>query len=309
MPEISLKKFSVINYIIAASIIAAALLLTRNIINFSFSGKKPGPAITDQTIRADESSKKNNLMYYSTILEKNPFGPPLKFHPASVSETDPGQTKKEYGPVSNLILLGTAAGLHELGYAVFIDKSGAADSGEALFTYGEDVFNYGKLRKINYASVEIERDSVIYTIRIPFDDTGSGPDTAEQAPEQADTDRETRSSRKSFAKKIDEKTYVLDSRKVQQSLENPQQLLTEARLLPVIKDGKQEGFILSEVVPEGMYHSLGLRNGDTLLKINGLQISNPEVAIQAMSALKGMNSIELDIIRDGARMSMSYEIR
>jgi len=309
MPEISLKKFSVINYIIAALIIAAALLLTRNIINFSFLKKEPGPAVTDKIIRVDGPSMKKNLMYYSPILEKNPFGPPLTFYPARVSETYTGQPGKEYGPVSNLILLGTVAGPHERGYAVFIDKSGAAGSGEELFTYGEDVFNYGKLRKINYASVEIERDSVVYTVRIPFDDTGPVADTAEQAPEQADTDRETRSSRRSFAKRIDEKTYVLDSRKVQQSLENPQQLLTEARLLPVIKDGKQEGFILSEVVPEGMYHSLGLRNGDTLLKINGLEISNPEVAIQAMSALKGMNSIELDIIRNGARMSMSYEIK
>jgi general secretion pathway protein C len=79
--------------------------------------------------------------------------------------------------------------------------------------------------------------------------------------------------------------------------------------LPNIKDGRQEGFTISEVVPGGIYQSLGLRNGDILLKINGLEISNPEVAIQAMSALRGMNNVDLDIIRSGKNISMSYRMR
>ncbi len=85
--------------------------------------------------------------------------------------------------------------------------------------------------------------------------------------------------------------------------------MTDARLLPVIKNGKQEGFIISEIVPEGMYHSLGLKNGDTLLKINGLEISNPEVAIQAMSTIKGTNNVNLDIIRNNRKMTLNYQMR
>ncbi len=129
----------------------------------------------------------------------------------------------------------------------------------------------------------------------------------------SDNDRQqiqnTNISQISFAKKVSERNYILDSRKVQQSLENPEQILTDARLLPNIKNGKQEGFIISEVVNGGLYHSLGLRNGDILLRINGLEISNPEVAIQAMSALRGMNRVGLDIIRNGKNMSMDYQIK
>lgn len=113
----------------------------------------------------------------------------------------------------------------------------------------------------------------------------------------------------SFARQVGEREYLLDSRRVQESLENPEQILTDARLLPNFVDGKQEGFRISEVVPDGLYGSLGLQNGDILLRVNGLEISNPEVAIQAMTALRGMNRVNLDIIRGGKNMAMSYQIR
>lgn len=300
MIDISLKNTRIINYIIAAFIIVTTLLLVRNIINISFS-KKQSSAVQGNNIFKTVPSKKPDIMHYAAILEKNPFGPPLQFSPFAVSQ----KTEAELGPVSDLILIGTAVGPDNLGYAVFRDNSKPAGKREEIFTPGELVFNYGTLKKINRLSVELERDSTVYTIKIPFEKIETGPEKQNTAAAA----QNNRPSTKHFAKKVGERTYILDSRKVRKSLENPQQLLTEARLLPVIKDGKQEGFSISEVVPEGLYHSLGLRNGDTLLKINGLEISNPEVAIQAMSALKGMNSIELDIIRNGARMSFSYQLR
>ena len=42
---------------------------------------------------------------------------------------------------------------------------------------------------------------------------------------------------------------------------------------------------------------------------SNLEISKPEVAIQAMSALRGMNTVNLDIIRNSSKLTMSYQIR
>ena len=96
---------------------------------------------------------------------------------------------------------------------------------------------------------------------------------------------------------------------MQHALNNPEQLLTDARLLPNLKNNKQEGFKMFEVKRGGIYESLGLRNGDILLRVNELEISNPEVAINAMTAIKGMDRVSLDIIRNGEKLSMDYEIR
>ncbi|PKL51422.1 MAG: hypothetical protein CVV37_06545 [Nitrospira bacterium HGW-Nitrospira-1] len=73
--------------------------------------------------------------------------------------------------------------------------------------------------------------------------------------------------------------------------------------------GRQEGFILSEVKPGGIYQSLGLRNGDVLLRINEYNINSPETALQAFTAIKGIDRAQLDILRNNTKMTMTYQIR
>ena len=296
MLEFSLRNLRFINYFLSLLILIAVLLLTRDIISFSFVKKELPAAVSKDKISRQPAADRKNFMHYAPILEKNPFGPPMTLRPVTASQA--GEKEDRDLSLSNLILLGTAVGSNNLSYAIFEDKTQSQGKQE-IIKLGENVFNYGRLKKTDKSSVEIERDSVIYTITMPEAILDS-----EKVQEQSNGPSQT-----SFAKQIGEREYILDSQRIQKSLENPEQILTHARLLPHIKDGHQEGFTISEVVPGGIYQSLGLRNGDILLKINGLEISNPEVAIQAMSALKGMNNVDLDIIRNGKNMSMNYKIR
>lgn len=296
MLEFSLKKIKLANYLLIMLVLVSSLLLARNLISISFSEKAPGLAINK--LLKTEDSRKHTIMHYSVILEKNPFGPPLKFQPLSV----PGETPEQFHSLSGLVLVGTVTGPEHLSYAVFEDKSSSSSGNQEVFKYEDRVFNYGILKKIRPSSVEIEQGGKTYTVSILFE----RPSTE---PQKSQSKRTVNPPKASFAKKVGDRKYLLNSRIVQESIDNPEHILTDARLLPNFKNGKQEGFTISEVVPDGLYHSLGLRNGDVLLKINDLKISNPEVAIQAMSALRGMNRINLDIVRDGENMSMNYQIR
>ncbi|GBE04086.1 hypothetical protein BMS3Abin09_01011 [bacterium BMS3Abin09] len=293
MLDFSLKYFRFVNYFLAAVILVAALLLTRNIVNISFSEKgiSAGPES-----KATGAAPEENIMHYSTILEQNPFGSPMTMEPIAGTRT----AEIQYGPLSDLLLAGTAVGPEKLSYAIVMDKKSPLDKQE-IFTYGENVYNYGVLTKIENASIEIRRDNISYTVKMPIKYL-KGNAAADQAGSMS-------GSQSLIAKKVGEGEYLLDSRKVRQSLDNPEKILTDARLLPNFVDGKQKGFKISEVINGGLYHSLGLRNNDILLRINELAISNPEVAIQAMSALRGMNRVNLDIIRNGNNMSMNYQMR
>jgi general secretion pathway protein C len=293
---ISLKKFRIVNYVTIAFILLAFLLVAREIINISLSVKKQGPSVSLSPDEAVQQKNKKNIMHYSPILERNPFGPPLKLHPIAIAK----QQEVQYKSPSELVLVGTAVGPAHLSYAIFEDKAQSPSKGHELFAKGENVYNYGILKKIEPSSVELENASSSFTIEL---------EEEKAAPVHTQQTQSSRNNQTSFAKQVGDKQFILDSRKVQKSLENPEKLLTDARLLPNIRDGRHEGFSISEVVSGGMYHSLGLRNGDILLRINGLEISNPEVAIKAMSALQGMNSVNLDIIRSGKNMSMNYKMR
>ena len=236
-----------------------------------------------------------DIMSYSSILEKNPFGSPKKLQPL----TDSQNAESKQSVPSSLLLIGTVVGPKKFSYAIFEDKSRPSPLRQVVVAYEKDVLDYGKLIKIEKDSIELRQGSAVYKISL--------------APLKSDTRsaraEESGSPRASFAEKIGEKEYLLNRRRVDQTLENPEQILTDARLLPNIQNGKQEGFKMLEVKSGGLYDSLGLKNGDILLRVNDLEISNPEVAIQAMTALKGMNRVNLDIMRDGSKLSMSYDIK
>jgi len=294
----SAKKLRLFNYLLSVFILAAALLLPRNVLSVSMAKKQmPGTGSKDK-LNVQQPALRKDFMQYAPVLEKNPFGPPGKLYPITVSQTAEKETQDL--PVSNLVLLGTAVGPGKLSYAIFED-SVQAPGQQQIFSPGDRVFDYGVLRKIEHSSAAIERNGATFTV--------SMPDMTIETQKDQKQGKEPPQPQGSFARRIGEREYILDSRRIQKSLENPEQILTDARLLPNIKNGKQEGFSISEVVPGGIYHSLGLRNGDVLLRINDLEISNAEVAIQAMSALRGMNNINLDIIRSGQNMSMSYRIK
>ncbi|GAB4539902.1 MAG: type II secretion system protein GspC [Thermodesulfovibrionia bacterium] len=281
----------IINYLLAISITIAILFLTRNIINLLTINAVSSITDTADTMNKEKVLGKGDIDHYSVILEKNPFGKPMKLKP--LVGTHEGVEK--VGASSDLILVGTAIGSRGMSYAIFEWRDG---KGQEVFRIGEDVLNYGRLSQIGSDHVSLIQGNDTVTIRmIEIDSVMETPQS-----NAGDTAR-------TFVRKVGEREYLINRERVEQSLQNPEQLLTDARLLPNLQDGKQEGFKVLEVKPGGLYESLGLRNGDILLRINGIDISSPDVAIQAMSALRGMNKINLDIMRDGNRLSMNYQIR
>ncbi|RJQ50352.1 MAG: hypothetical protein C4538_00290 [Nitrospiraceae bacterium] len=300
MLEFPVKKLRLINYFLAFITLLAILILTRDLISTSLTNGEQRRTGKENAHQPQTALIRKNLMQYAAVLEKNPFGAPGKLHQASLASSEDKGTADI--SLSNLILMGTAVGSGSLSYAIFEDRT-QSPAQQEVFRLGSEVFQYGTLKKIERSSVSIQRNASSYTVSLSDLSMESSP-----AQEQS---REAPKSQNSFARKVGERDYILDSRRIQKSLENPEQILTDARMLPNInaQTGKQEGFTISEVVPNGIYYSLGLRNGDILLRINDLEISNPEVAMQAMSALKGMNNINLDIIRSGQNMSMNYRIR
>jgi len=104
-------------------------------------------------------------------------------------------------------------------------------------------------------------------------------------------------------------SFVIDQKALNATLDNIGQAMTDARLLPSMKDGKVEGFRISEVKPAGVFGMIGIKNGDVLLRLNDFAIDSPEKAIQSMASLKGQTRLKLDLIRDGQPATFSYDIR
>lgn len=110
-------------------------------------------------------------------------------------------------------------------------------------------------------------------------------------------------------KRMSDGKYMVDQREVLASTENMNQILTQARALPYLEQGKTVGFKISEIVPGSIYEKIGLQNGDVIQKVNSQEVDDPAKFFQLYQGLRNERNIAIDLIRGGARQTLNYEIR
>jgi len=109
--------------------------------------------------------------------------------------------------------------------------------------------------------------------------------------------------------KLSNSKYMVDQKEVIASTENMGQILTQARALPYLEQGKTVGFRLSEIVPGSIYDKIGLQNGDVIQKVNSQDVDDPAKFFQLYQGLRNERSITIDVMRGGQRQTLNYEIR
>ncbi len=103
--------------------------------------------------------------------------------------------------------------------------------------------------------------------------------------------------------------FVIDRGALESSLANPNEILTQARAVPNIVDGKIKGFRIFSIRPGSIYEKLGIHNGDVILRVNGIELDSPAKALEFYGAISSAADISLDIDRNGQLMSNNYTIK
>lgn len=313
-----LNAIRAVNAALAVLVAVLSLLLVRHYTTEALkniaSGKTAGKAAGQAGGQAGEKSPAprketaaRGLPSYAPILDKNPFGK----NPAGPLTVIEGISIKDAPQAvqsSDLTLVGTIAGEGRYGFAIFEDKKRE----QAIIRVSSEIPGVGRLQSVRPDSatimtpagrIKLELAKIIKTVE-------EKPSAQEvKTPAAAGDKKIVPAKEVAFIKQTGKQDFVLDREGVQESLKNPQRVLTDARMLPNMVDGKQTGFKVSEVKGGGIYDKLGLRNGDILLKINALDLNSPDSGIQAFSTLKGADRITLNIIRNEQKITMSYQVQ
>ena len=102
---------------------------------------------------------------------------------------------------------------------------------------------------------------------------------------------------------------VLDRREVEQALNDLPKLLSQARAAPVLANGAITGFRLDYIAPSSFYEKIGLRYGDILKQVNGVEIKDPGTMLSLFQQLRNEKSVKLVILRNNQRTTMMFDIR
>ena len=83
----------------------------------------------------------------------------------------------------------------------------------------------------------------------------------------------------------------------EQVMANPAKLMEVATAEPFSKDGNFLGFRVSPGKQRRFFRQLGLRNGDVVKEVNGIQMDSPEKGLMLMSELSGASDLNITVLR------------
>jgi type II secretion system protein C len=109
--------------------------------------------------------------------------------------------------------------------------------------------------------------------------------------------------------RIGENAFSLDEATVTQLTTNINQFMTQVRIIPYFEGNKSAGYRVAAIRPGSAFDQLGFKGGDIIQRINDLELSSPEKLYTIFQNLKDEKSVTVDILRQGQKSSLTYEIR
>ncbi len=102
--------------------------------------------------------------------------------------------------------------------------------------------------------------------------------------------------------------FTIDQAEIENAMSNLDRLYTDIRAVPNFSGGKVSGMKILSVRRGSIFSKLGLKRGDVLQRINGIDL-DVRRGFEIFNQLKDKKSLTLDLIRQGSNQTFEYEIR
>ena len=242
--------------------------------------------------------KRTDFVAYQPILQRDLFKTKPVQAEVKVDAIDLDKLKQTQ---LNLKLWGTIIRESEQSYAVIEDTR---KKKQGLFRVGDTVEN---------ASIKmILRKKVVLTvggkdeILLMDSDKAKSSGTSRQETPQ----REMPEPYEERLPPVDAEDAVsLDRERINEALQNINQLMSQVKVRPHFQDGRPNGLLLSHIQQNSIFSEMGLQNGDIVKGVNGNMIESVDDALKFYENLRASPSVELQIQRQGEEMSLSYQIQ
>ncbi|UCD72356.1 MAG: hypothetical protein JSW70_05005 [Syntrophobacterales bacterium] len=110
-------------------------------------------------------------------------------------------------------------------------------------------------------------------------------------------------------KRLSADRYRIPQEDLKDALENMNHLLTQVRVVPNFRNGEPDGFKLLSIKRGSFMQQAGLRDGDIIKRINGIEIDSPERAFEVYEQVRNEPVITVEIVRRGRNKTFSYEVK
>ncbi|MEW6144960.1 MAG: type II secretion system protein GspC [Thermodesulfobacteriota bacterium] len=254
-----------------------------------------------------ESSVKRPVSYYRVILTRNIFGITNLSdagYPGGSQEALPDSTL-------NIVLLGTIINNDSSSVAIIKNpddnKVNGYRSGETIgIITSENV----KLIEVMNCKVVIERQRTGRET-IKCKDLGEIASTTPQAPPARRTqargtgsESPQGSSENEGINKIGDNEYEVSRELLEEVLSDPTNIIQQARVIP-----QEDGLRFFGIRSNSIFWKIGIKNGDTLHRINNVELNDVEKALSVFEELRSQSNFTIDFTRAGKEYTYEYNVR
>jgi hypothetical protein len=107
---------------------------------------------------------------------------------------------------------------------------------------------------------------------------------------------------------IDATHYTIDRGIVGPFFTDQASFFRAVRIVPHVENGVPAGFRIYGVSAGSFMAAIGLKNGDTVFRINGFDLTTPDQALAAYARLRTAATLTVEISRRGAPLTLEYRI-
>jgi general secretion pathway protein C len=109
--------------------------------------------------------------------------------------------------------------------------------------------------------------------------------------------------------KLGENSFSLDESTVTELTSDINKFMTQVRIIPYFEGNKSAGYRLAAMRPGSAFAQLGFRGGDIIQRVNDVELTSPEKMYTIFQNLKDEKRVAVDILRQGQKSTLTYEIR
>lgn len=281
-------------------LLATGIFFITQIITFHMVKRLAPPFTIGHSGVVADSGKREAKPFeaYKIIIDRNIFNSKTLSSLLSPSPTNSMLPVKNDKPPIPMRLVGTVAGKTLYSYAVIEDPFQKTNK---IFKLNDTIAPGVKLLEIYRNKITISRDGKREEIELGAQETAAQQRTpAPPRPASPPSPEVIQPSQTNF---------VVDRESVEAASQNMDKLLTQARLVPNFTGGVADGFRIFSIVPTSLFDKVGLRNGDIIHSVNGVELKDPEKAFQMYQLLKDSERFVIDLFRAGQKLSLNYEVR
>ena len=259
--------------------------------------------------RHRDTSVRRPRSYYNLILTRNIFGITNLSDATAPAGGGAGAGGQEALPDSNLdiVLLGTIINPDAPSVAIIKNPGNNKVQG---YTSGEQIriidTERVSLVEVMGCKAVIQRQKGQETIKCK----NIGEEVASSRPVAASSNRTVQPAGKDTEQteeginKISDNEYEISRELLEDVLSDPTNIVQQARVIP-----QQDGLRFFGIRSNSIFWKIGIKNGDTLHRINNVELSDVERALGIFEELRSQSSFSIDFTRAGKQYSYQYVVK